>query len=398
MKKRSRWIVAAVAVLGAGAGGAWWWHSRAKAKPAAAAEVVVARKGDLAVRVKAAGVVEPEFVVEVKSKASGVVEVVGPQEGDRIAKGTLVVRIDPILERRKVTQADAALRIAQAGLSGAMERRGHSLRQLERESTLHKKGLVSAEAVDLVKKEAAVLAGEVRSASAQILRAREELQEAKDRLAETEIRAPIAGTVLERTVQPGQIVASGTNAVNGGTTLLKVADLSKMFVRVKVDEADVARIQPGLRAALTADALAGQTFEGKVARVSPQGKIESNVTVFEVLVELGDDGKRALRPAMTANVEIEVAKRAGAVLVPLRAVRTSKKEGGKVVVVEGQGPRVVQTGIADSRDIEIVGGLQEGERVVLPGGGAGGARDGQRPQGGAGGQNPMRNMRRMMGG
>jgi HlyD family secretion protein len=279
-----------------------------------------------------------------------------------------------------------------------MERRGHSLRQLERESTLHKKGLVSAEAVDLVKKEAAVLAGEVRSASAQILRAREELQEAKDRLAETEIRAPIAGTVLERTVQPGQIVASGTNAVNGGTTLLKVADLSKMFVRVKVDEVDVARIQPGLRAALTADALAGQTFEGKVARVSPQGKIESNVTVFEVLVELGDDGKRALRPAMTANVEIEVAKRAGAVLVPLRAVRTSKKEGGKVVVVEGQGPRVVQTGIADSRDIEIVGGLQEGERVVLPGGGAGGARDGQRPQGGAGGQNPMRNMRRMMGG
>lgn len=392
MKTRTKWILSSLAVAGVATGGAFYWQSRAKATPTPAAETVAARRGDMLVLVKATGTVEPEYVVEVKSKASGVVEEVRFQEGDRVEKGALVVKIDPILERRKVTQAEAELRIAQAGLGQAQARRAFSLRQVERDSGLFKKGLVSAESVDVVRKEAAVQAGDVRGAAAQVLRVREQLQEAKDRLAETEIRASATGVVLERTVQPGQIVASGTNAVNGGTTLLKIADLSRLFVRVKVDEADVARVALGQKVTLSADALAGQRFDGKVLRVAPQGKMESNVTVFEVIVEIGEAGRKVLRPMMSANVEIEVSGKKNIVLVPLRAVRTSQKRG-KIVTVEGQGPRNVVTGIADAKEIEIVSGVQEGERVTLPDPAA--KATGQRRPA-AGGQ--ARQMRKMIGG
>jgi RND family efflux transporter MFP subunit len=394
MSKRSKWLITSVAVLGLGAGGFFWWSSAAKAKPAPQAEVVVAKKGDLVQSVKATGTVEPEFIVEVKSKASGTVDQVVPQEGDAITKGQLLVAIDPILEKRKVLQAEAQVRIAQAGLSNAASKQAFSKKQLERDSGLLAKGLVSGESVDSSRKEAAVQGAEVRSAAAGILRAKEDLQEAKDRLSETKLYSPIAGTVLERTVQPGQIVASGTNAVNGGTTLLKIADLSRMFVRVKVDEADVARVAPGQPVKLTADALPGKIFDGKVQRVAPQGKIDSNVTVFDVVVEVGVDGRKALKPAMTANVEIEVSSRRGVVLVPLRAVRQSKEAGGKVVTIEVEGQRKVQTGAADSREVEIVAGLSEGERVVLPGDRPGPAT--AKPQQGA--QNQARQMGKLMGG
>jgi RND family efflux transporter MFP subunit len=394
MSKRSKWIITSVVVLGLGAGGFFWWNSSAKAKPAPQQEVVVAKKGDLVQWVKATGAVEPEFIVEVKSKASGAVQTVNAQEGDAVTKGTLLVAIDPILEKRKVLQAEAQVRIAQAGYANAASRRVFSLKQLERESGLLAKGLVSGESVDSSRKEAAVQEGEVRSAAAQIIRAKDELDEAKDRLSETKISAPISGIVLERGVQPGQIVASGTNAVNGGTTLLKIADLSRMFVRVKVDEADVARVMAGQNVKLTADALPGKAFDGKVQRVAPQGKVESNVTVFDVVVEVGAEGRKALKPAMTANVEIEVSAKKGVVLVPLRAVRQSKQANGKVVTVEGEGQRNVTTGASDSKQIEIVAGLNDGERIVLPGAPITGAKAG--PQ--TGGNQQARQMRNMMGG
>ena len=393
MKKGMKWMVASLVVTGIGTGGFFWWQAGAKAKPAPVGEVVTARKGDLVLWVKATGTVEPEYVVEVKSKASGVVELVPFQEGELIRKGALVVRIDPIVEKRKVTQAEAELRMAQAGLQSARSRRVFSAKQLERDAGLFKKGLVSGESVDVSRKEAAVQASEVGNGVAQVLRARESLSEAKDRLAETEIRSPITGTVLERSVQPGQIVASGTSAVNGGTTLLKIADLSRMFVRVKVDEADVARVAAGQNVKLTADGLPGKTFDAKVLRVAPQGKVESNVTVFEVVAEVGAEGRKLLKPMMSANVEIEANARRGVVLVPLRAVRQSKQAGGKVVTIEGQGVRVVKTGTSDSKEIEIISGVNDGERLFIAAAKVGGAA--QKP---GAPSSEARNMRKMMGG
>lgn len=214
-------------------------------------------------------------------------------------------------------------------------------------------------------------------AAAQLVRARAAHAEAKDRVSETSIRAPITGTVLERSINPGTVVTAGTNT--GGQTLLTLADLSRLFVKVKVDEADVTKIAPEQKARVTSDALPGVVFLGKVLRVAPQGKVESSVTTFEVVVELTGKGRQRLRPMLTANVFIRVGEVQDAVLLPRRAVQ--QQRGRAVVIVEGKGPQRVKLGLADDQSVQILSGITEGARVVLPGAKpAGGASSRQRPK------------------
>jgi HlyD family secretion protein len=372
--KTRRSLVAALAFLGltsVTAVGTVVWHGRATAAALSASQrtpPVTARKGDLLLKVTAIGTVEPEYVVEIKSKASGVIKEVPVQEGDQVQKKTLLLRIDPVDETRHVTQAEADLRIAESTRASAQSKATFGEQQLRKTEQLLAKGLASSDEVETQRKELSVMRADAQSASAQVLRAREALSEAKDRLADTEIRSPIVGTVLARLVNPGMVVASGTTTVNGGTTLLQLADLSRLFVRVKVDEADVGRVAVGQPVTITADALPGKKLGGTVLRVSPQGKVDSNVTIFEVIVEVDQDARKVLRPMMTANVEITAQKREGVVLVPARALRTAKagKAGAdRFVIVDGQ-RRTVTTGETDGRDIEITSGLAAGERITLP--------------------------------
>jgi HlyD family secretion protein len=388
MKKRLIGMAAMVAVT---AGGLFYWHESARAKTDAPLPTATARKGDLTLKVSATGTVEPEYTVEIKSKASGVVDKVTVQEGDQVSRGQLLIRIDPIVERRHVMQALADVQMAQAQVQSAGRKRDYAQSEMQREDTLLQKGLVSAAEADTQRKEAAVSRSDAQNSAAMLLRAREAYQEAKDRLDETEIKSPISGIVLERDVQPGMIVASGTTAVNGGTTLLKIADLGQLYVRVKVDEADVAKLAIGQPVQITADALPGKTFGGKVLRIAPQGKVDSNVTVFEVIVAADAEGSKALRPMMTANVDVLVAEHKDATLVPMRAVRAGEQKGGKLVTVDGAA-RPVQVGLSDGKDVEILSGVTVGEQVALQP-----PRSQAKPQDNQGGQNVMR-MRGALGG
>jgi RND family efflux transporter MFP subunit len=355
-------LLLVVLALGGG-GGVLWWRSRGTREEAPPPQSAEARRGNLAVEVTATGSVEPEYTVEIKSKASGTIQAIQVQAGDKVDKGALLIQIDPVVERRKLAQAEADLRMAQAQRSSGASKLEFGQAQLKRDEELHRKGLVAREAVDQLRKEVAVLQGDGQVAQAQVTRARASYEEAKDRLGETRLLAPMAGTILERSVNPGQVIMAGTNT--GGQTLLTLANLSRLFVRVKVDEADVAKVALGQKVRITADALPGQVFSGSVLRVAPQGRVESSVTVFEVVVEVGDEGRERLRPMLTANVVIRVGEVKGALLVPRRAVQ--QQEGRTVVMVEGQGPRPVEVGLSDDRLIEIRSGISEGTRVVVPG-------------------------------
>ncbi len=390
LKKASIWTVT-LAVLAAG--GVFWWSAKAKGQDQPQPKLVEARRGALRVVVSATGTVEPEYVVEIKSRASGTVQKVTVQEGDRVSTGRLLVKLDPIVEQRRVNQAKAELRMAEARSSSAYHKVRFARAQLSRDRLLLKKGLVSKDAVDTRAKEANVLAGDSSVAWSQIAKAKETLKEAQDHLAETEIKAPVTGTVLERLVQPGQMVASGTNSVSGGTALLKIADLSKLFVRVKVDEADVAKLRVGQQVNITADALQRQSFVGQVHRIAPQGTIENNVTVFGVLVAVDERGSRALRPQMSANVEVVVTERPPAVLVSVRAVKRQGRRRASVTLADGT-VKKVQIGLTVDGQTEILSGLKAGEQVQLPVRKAT-AKKGQRNSKRRGG---TRNMRRMMGG
>ena len=142
---------------------------------------------------------------------------------------------------------------------------------------------------------------------------------AREKMGDVAIRSPISGTVIEKTVEQGQIIASASGNVSGGTTLVKMADLSIVQARALVDETDIGRVRPGQPAQVTVEAYPGRTFRGSVAKIEPQAVIEQNVTMFPVLVRL-ENPERLLKPGMNSEVSIEIADRQDVIAVPNQAV------------------------------------------------------------------------------
>lgn len=356
-----------------------------KAEKKAGPTVVEVKRGNLRVAVSATGVVEPEYIVVIKSQASGEVEEVFVQEGDQVVKGAPLVKINPIVETRRVNQANSEVRMAKARSSSAWLKYKYIKNQITLQKELLKKGLVPGSTMADLEKDLGMQSAEGILADAQIAKAEEALKEAKDRLAETNIVAPISGTVIDREVQPGQVVTSGTNSVSGGNALLQIANLSKLFVTVKVDEADVAKLKRDQEAIITADGLPGKRFKGKILRISPKGTIESNVTVFEVVVAADEKGSQALRPQMSANVEVIVVEKRDVLIVPQRALervgRDAQRNPQYIVRTADGKKQPVKVGLLEAGQAEILSGLSEKDKVQVPTVAAKKPSGGQRPGG-----------------
>ncbi|WP_164014394.1 efflux RND transporter periplasmic adaptor subunit [Pyxidicoccus trucidator] len=309
MSKTKKWVITGAAALLLGAGGYVVTRSEAPEAQAQSTSVATVERRDMEVVAESSGLVEPLRVVEVKSKASGEVLRVHFDTGDKVEKDALLAEIDP-------RDVQNALAQAQADLESARVRLNTTEAQRLRLEELRKSGYVTQQEF-----ESAVDAS--ATARATKVRAETNLQLARERSRDVTIRAPIAGTLLERQIQPGLIIASATTNVSGGTTLFKMADLSVMQVRAKVDETDVGQIKPGQKARVTMEAYPGRTFLGDVVKVEPQALVEQNVTLFPVLVRL-DNPEGLLRPGMNAEVSIEISRRRDAVTVPNAAVASMR--------------------------------------------------------------------------
>ena len=258
------------------------------------------------VTVDAAGVVEPESMVEVKSKASGEVLAVHAETGDVVEAGHLLVEIDKRTPRNSLSQTEAALTAAQA-------RRKIAQTQMERAQALFKSQTLTQADVEQTQLEFA-------NAESQVVSTRVAVENARITLEDTDVRAPIAGTIIEKTVEPGTVIASTTQNVSGGTTLMKMADLTTVQVRSRVDETDIGKIQPGMVTRVTVAAYPNQPFDGEVLKIEPQALVEQNVTQFSVLIKIANRGG-LLKPGMNAEVEIQIANRDGVPTVPTAALR-----------------------------------------------------------------------------
>ena len=261
---------------------------------------------DIEVTVDAAGVVEPESMVEVKSKASGEVLAVHAETGDIVEAGHLLVEIDKRTPRNSLSQTEAALTAAQA-------RRQIAQTQMERAQALFKSQTLTQTDVEQTQLEFA-------NAESQVVSTRVAVENARITLSDTDVRAPITGTVIEKTVEPGTVIASTTQNVSGGTTLMKMADLTTVQVRTRVDETDIGKIQPGMRTRVTVAAYPNQPFDGEVLKIEPQALVEQNVTQFSVLIKIANRGG-LLKPGMNAEVQIQIANREGVAAVPTAALR-----------------------------------------------------------------------------
>ena len=264
---------------------------------------------DIVVTVEAAGVIEPFQTVELKSKASGEILSISGETGDLIEEGTLLVQIDKRVPKNQLAQAEARLEaaIARRNIAQAQEKRS--------------KTLFSSRTINEVDYEQTVL--ELANAKAEVVSNRVDVDNARIALEDTEMRAPITGTLIERLVEPGQVISSPTMDVGGGSLLLKMADLSKVQVKTLVDETDIGKIQPGLPVTVTVTSFPNQPFAGEVLKVEPQAEAEQTVTTFSVLMTLDNDNG-LLRPGMNADVEIRVAERREVVAVPTAALRTAR--------------------------------------------------------------------------
>jgi len=376
----------------------------------------VVERGDMVIAVTATGTVQPEAEVEVKSKASGEIVEFPYRAGDAVALGALLCRLDPVDEERNVQRrrselaaTEARLSAARAGMRVAEADRAQALRdaaaaeqeaearlaearaRVERDNALFRKGVVSEEEAEAGRARLAEArsATERASASAERARSREDdverarqevlraeaeqgaariaLEEAQKRLAETRILSPIDGVVTETLVEAGQVISSAISNVGGGTTLLKIADLSRLYVLVAVDEVDIGRLHLGQPVEIRPDAFPDRVLSGEVVQIAPVGKEEQSVVLFDVRVSVAGDGSRLLRPGMTADVAVEVARSDGTLWVPRQALGPS---GDKVLVAAEGGrdeERAVTTGLRDGHRVEIRSGLSEGETVILQG-------------------------------
>jgi HlyD family secretion protein len=258
------------------------------------------------VTVDASGIIEPESTVEVKSKASGEVLTVHADTGDIVEAGSLLVEIDQRTPRNRLSETEAALVAAQA-------RRRIAETQMKRAETLFKSQTLTQADYEQTQLEFA-------NAESQVVSSTVAVENARITLEDTAVRAPITGTIIEKTVEPGIVITSPTQAVSGGTVLMKMADLTSVQVRTRVDETDIGKIKPGMPTRVTVAAYPNQPFDGEVLKIEPQAIVEQNVTMFAVLIKIANRGG-LLKPGMNADVQIRIANRESVQAVPTAALR-----------------------------------------------------------------------------
>lgn len=360
--RRAALAAVAASVLAAGC-------SDSKASTPSIALAAVERR-DIQVDVEATGVVEPINVIEVKSKASGQITQMPVESGDLVQPGALLVQLDTRDVRNQYDQAEADVRAAEASVSVARS-------QKVRSDTLFAQRIVTAQ-----EHEQAALT--FANAQAQVVRARTNLDLARQRLEDATVRAPVAGTIIEKLVSLGQVIASATGSVSGGTTLLKMADLNSVRVRALVNETDIGSVRPGQTARVTVDAYPDRPFIGVVEKIEPQAVVQQSVTMFPVLVTI-QNREGLLKPGMNGEVSVLIERRDGVLAVPNDAVR-SPREVAAAASALGLDPAAVQEQVRAQF-------AASGARRTLSSPGAVAVAPGE-PNGEAEGQAPQRRRRR----
>jgi HlyD family secretion protein len=307
MARTSRFVswtagkIIVLALVGAGVAGC-----KKKADTAITIETAPVERRTILLSVQANGTVEPVNIVEVKSKASGTITRMPVDIGANVKAGDLLVQIDPRDVQNQYNQAAA-------DVSAATVQRATALAQRNRSEDLYRQKIITAQEMDAANLDYA-------NANSNLIKAQTNLSIARVRLEDATVRAPTNGTIIEKPVSEGMVITSATSSASGGTTILKMADLTKVRMRAFVNETDIGNVKAGQVATVSVDAFPTRKFYGIVEQVEPEAVVQSSVTMFPVLVSLENfDG--ALKPGMNGQVVMEVARHDNVLAVPSDAVR-----------------------------------------------------------------------------
>jgi len=365
--QRSRAIaIALVLVLGA---------CNKTTDPTLTIETAPVERRSIVLSAQANGTVEPIDIVEVKSKASGTIIKMPVDVGSKVKTGDLLVQIDPRTVQNAYTQAAA-------DLASATVARAVALAQRNRSADLYQQKIITS-----TEMEAATVA--FANADAAVIKARTSLSTAKLQLEDATITAPTNGTVILRPVSVGTVITSASTAASGGTTILEMADLSKVRMRAFVNETDIGNVKAGQTATVTVDAFPNRRFVGIVEQVQPEAVVQSSVTMFPVLVSL-DNSDGALMPGMNGQVVMDILRKDNVLAVPSDAIRNAR-DAAVVAPVLGVSPDSLKTAQAAARTVGGgAAGATPGDTTGRPRSGGQGApgtasSTGRRGGGGGGG-------------
>jgi HlyD family secretion protein len=364
--------VLALLLVAAAVGGYLWWKTLAQPAAAQRYKTQAVERGNLTQTVSANGTLNPVVLVSVGTQVSGTVKTLHADFNDHVRQGQVLLELDPQLFEAQVAQSEANVKNAQASLD------------LAAANEARMRDLFAQEYVSKQELDQSVQA--LKSARAQLELARAQLRKDRTNLGYSVIRSPVSGVVVNRTVDVGQTVAASFQT----PTLFQIAqDLRQMQIDSAFAEADIGQIKAGQAVRFNVDAFPNRTFHANVRKVRLNPTTQQNVVTYDVVVAV-DNPEQILMPGMTAYVNVIVAERDNALLVPNAALRFKPAEakgkakekaerGGTArqahegstatVYVLEQGrlkPVRVQTGITDNRLTEVVAGdLKEGDQVVV---------------------------------
>jgi HlyD family secretion protein len=350
---------------------------------------------DVAKSVVATGKIQPITKVEVKSKASGIVEKLYVDINNVVHKGQELAQLDQQEISAQVEAQRAQLGAAQANVgtyeanieqdkvnAAAPDLPMYKL-TLDRNQEMAKDGIVSQQALndankdylaaltrrDSSKAQIGVDTAKLRQAKAQVAQSQASLKQLEEQLSYTTIVAPMDGVILSRDVEIGDAVSSILVLGSTATLVMTEGDVNEVYVQGKVDEADIAHVYLGQPARIKVESFRDRVFNGKVTKISPMGVEKDNVTTFEVRVSINNPNGE-LKALMTANAEILLDEHKGVLTVPENAVVYDNQKNASVEVPDkskkdGQRKVDVKVGLSNGSVTEIVSGLKEGDQVVL---------------------------------
>ncbi|MDD5224905.1 MAG: efflux RND transporter periplasmic adaptor subunit [bacterium] len=360
-------------------------------------ETAAVDRGPIIAKVTASGTLSALVDVLVGSQVSGTLKEILVDFNSSVKKGELLARIDPQLFQAALDQVKANFTAAQGDLTSSKVKALDAERQLKRAQDLAGKNLIAQADLDTAQANADMARAGVDSAKGKLEQARAALHQAEVNLAYTNIYSPINGVVISRNVDVGQTVAASLQA----PTLFEIAeDLRKMQVNTSVGEADIGKLQPGMKAIFTVDAYPVEKFSGAIRQIRNAPQTVQNVVTYVAVIDVENPALK-LKPGMTANVTFIVAQKDGILRVPNAALRfhppseliaggkngngvksqpgSGAKNGEKAVagdvprdhrtvwVDNGGTPRPIpiKTGITDGSLTEIVEGeLKEGDKLI----------------------------------
>ncbi len=383
-------VVGMVAVAGGGAAvaykvGAFGPDAFKRETPSIEVIIDEARRGELVRVISAPGMIEPRTSVNVSARVSSTIMALPFREGDEVRVGDVIVRLDAEQLQSRLEAAHSRLKAERARLTGSMASLALAELEYNRLMELHSTGDVSKAEMDRAEAQFAQAKSGVAASEANIEMTQAEIDERKKELENAVIAATMDGTITRLNLEVGEQVLGTLQ--NAGTVIMQIADLSEMLVKARIDETNVSLVEPGQTVDVYLTAYPERVFKGRVERIRLERQLHRDGTSYvEAEIMLEQTRGDRLKIGLTANADIAVKRMDGVLKVPSQAVMGRRIEDlpreialnnphidnaktfTRVVYRMVDGKTVVTpvtTGASDLSETVILGGLNEGDKVVV---------------------------------